>query len=365
MNVENEDEKRITVEILKRIFRCRSVKLEFLRRSGGSSTWRCTILIPEAEFAQETEKRYFVKTKISGPIPEEFIIERWRSNCMAKRHDVLSKHLGIYVCNNQSSERFERDLTKHCIHPLPDPGKKSIVIEIQSFLNGATLGEVLTERAQVGFHKKVDSHLAAKVCRAFAKVHNQRLEINQEVVYDESLQALLERFEKYVPSRIVHPIIDRATKLHMYGLGQELVDKWLHKSERLCALHGDLRCDNIILPDTSTIEGFAALIDFSRTPWGAAGYDCGRFVTDILEFYLQTRNEYYRLFIEEFISQYETLRNDPLFREELCLGVFPMLLIKLNPSGTPIEDLTIAKQLYEHCIKILEAGKFFIPQIAS
>src|SRR5581483_10201294 len=98
------------------------------------------------------------------------------------------------------------------------------------------------------------------------------------------------------------------------------------------------------------------LIDFSRrltSGIGDRGWDDGKMVADLLEWYVLTKNRAMRDFIETFIAKTEVLSGDKEYREALCQGIFAMTLIKLYPLGRPIKDRETAKAYLANSLRIL------------
>ncbi len=346
---------------LRKIFKAEGQQLELLRTSSLASTWK---------LHSANGVMYFIKAKQAGRNAHAFIANRWVSSEMAKMHTetadgVDNSHLGLWVCGAEPINVSRKGLTV-----LPRLTTKTIIIEIQRYYTGRTLTSMIKGARRTELNKD-DKKLIDSICRAFEKIHRRLPEMDADIndpviqkrVYDdelrklhyESLSDVYQRIDVYVPSNITHPIISPQEKLLIIGYCEEVKTRWSNRGDRLCALHGDPRTENIIFLDST---GEPKFIDFSRTMWGTRGYDCGRFVMELIELYYTTKNPYYKEFANYFVDSYTELIHDKELREEMCLGIISMTLIKLYPLGTPIEDIDVQRKVYAKALEILAAGKF-------
>lgn len=377
---QKQHEKTTIETALRKIFGEEGVKdLERLRTSSDSSTWKCT-----REISKDFSSMHlFIKAKSSGTDATDFATNRWVSNMMYQMHQGKHRHYGMFVCSKDGMSIDEVRWAKRGIVTLPEITSDSVILEIQSFVEGPTLTETLRSRANRKTLKHDDHILIEQICTTFKKIHSVRPEKDANIgsedqredaykdklnrLYNKAIKNVRERISTHVPhpKECHHPIITEEEEARIERISKKLIGRWIGRGDRLGALHGDLRRENLISVGVaprvadSNIEiptGTEIVpIDFSRTMWGPRGYDWGRFFMDIVELFYESNCEYYRSFILEATREYAAVWEDPELYNESCLGVFAMTLIKVDPLGTPIQDPRLAKKVYDIGMRIAES----------
>ena len=371
----------LTIEkALRKIFGDEGVKdFERMRTSSDSSTWKCTIETSKGLFMH-----FFIKAKSSGVDAADFVINRLVSNMMYRMHQGKDHHYGMFACSKDGMDAQELKWARDGAIPFPEITSDSVILEIQRFVQGPTLTQILRSRADRKTLRYDDHVLIEQICKSFKKINSVRpatdIGIDNEEkregayahklnrLYNKAIKNVRERISNHVPhpKECHHPIITEGETDRIEKISEKLIDRWIGRGDRLGALHGDLRTENLILVSTgsevtdSKIEIPAGTeivpIDFSRIMWGPRGYDWGRFFMDIVELFCESNCEYYRNFILHATREYAALWEDPELNSESCFGVFSMTLIKVDPLGTPIQNPRVAKKVYDIGMRIAESG---------
>lgn len=338
-------------------------------RTGETSCWRLS-----ASFHTDSPRKelLFIKAKVAGEKPYEFLYNRMVSNAMAKMHNVGYEDL----CQIHIYDPVKDSLVADLLNSKIDA--RCIIFEIQPFFKGLTVAEILRRRGARKRFQRDDLLLVEELCLAFHKIHSIKPPSkNADAFHGVAIKDIYLRIGIHLPVEKPHWLFGDAGAEKLIWICRDLVRKWVARSDRCSALHGDPRTANLIResylyePRRSLERGIergtggCALthgwrrrvvpIDFSRTMWGPKGYDTGRFLMDILELSCGSGNPYYNEFGQAFLNRYS--ENDPELQAEALLGVFSMLLIKLDPKGTPIKSPTVARLVYKRAMKMLSVGK--------
>src|SRR3989344_8435752 len=169
---QKQNEKAAIERALRKIFGDEGVKdLESLRTSSESSTWKCTF-----EVTEDIVRHFFIKAKSSGVDAADFAINRWVSNMMYRMHQGKHQHYGMFVCSKDGMTAKELKWARDGAVPLPEITSDSVILEIQRFVEGPTLTEILRSRADRKALKYDDHILIEHICKSFKKIHYVRPE---------------------------------------------------------------------------------------------------------------------------------------------------------------------------------------------
>jgi len=305
----------------------------------------------------KTKEKLFIKKikskDLGFELPERKINSLLLSNAMSKRAKGQPGGIGIVIKNKKK-------------YLLPDINDNSEIFHIQNFIpnykkNTANYHECISKKRN---KKKLDNQDKKEInliIKAISDIHNQKHKSKEKKqlkkIYNDGLRSLLTNpeltlmlIQSYTENSKILPRKDHAEYI---GLMLKNIYKWEDRYDRLSALHGDFWGSNLFI-----IDNKVQLIDFSRIPWGDAGIDVGWWISQYLWFYHETKNDYYKQSLEEFLKLYAKKNNDKEIYQAISPVMGLMGIIATNPLFQPDIDIKVAKSYIENIWRILKKQEF-------
>jgi len=359
----NSNEEQSIEHAIQRIFpKKKQGKLIPIKNTSKSSTWK---LVGTFDFGQVS---YFVKAMHAGEgavLPSDYLRDRVMAAYMSSRvPECTATHFGFYILDDEEREPIDVLNFRHGLVHVPIIHPKTILFEVQKFIEGTPFSDVVEYIAKKGIIDSDAKTIIQNLCAVIKRVTETRpdkkgLSDTEYVryltsLYNDSLLDIRRRIDVHVPLDMVHPIISERERMIICSTARHFFHRWQNRYDRLRGAHGDLRMLNIILDTTNQIK----LIDFSRLPWADLGYDIGRLLQDIRERYFLTGKTIYLDICKLILDTIQEITQDEDLNKTVCFGLFSMMLIKLNPKGKPITDQTVAKKFFEENMAILDKGQY-------
>jgi thiamine kinase-like enzyme len=295
---------------------------------------------------------YFLKHVHSHDLgyefPERQIMSLMVSDSMSKRLNHKPQTVGVSLNSNLI---------------LPDILDVNEIFHIQEYTDlGKSYSEILKSNENKLTIDEEDIDYLNLVADKLIKIHSVKHESNDkqqlDAIYNDGIRNVLTHPELSMMVISEFPedyeILNIKEQQEFISLMYKNIKKWMYKSDRLCALHGDFWGSNIFINNNKDVS----VIDFSRIPWGDPGIDVGWFLTEFIWNYHQTGNTYYRELAEKWLDVYEEKSGDTEIRKAVVLSLGWVGIVRIYPKWFPELDVNLGKNFISHIKEILEKGEF-------
>jgi hypothetical protein len=285
--------------------------------------------------------------------PERKLQSLLVSHSMAQRTNLTPRSLGIALA------------AKGAMRTMPSLDDDTEVIHFQEFETGDDYFGYLQSCKHKTAIDETDRQKIEAVVKYIAGVHALKHPTAdqgfQAAVYNSGLREVLISPELTIKLLTDYPaddaLLGRDKQAEYIGLMLEVIYRWLGRSDRLRALHGDFWGTNVFFrPD-----GEAFAIDYSRIPWGDPGIDICWWMCQYLWFYHETGNSYFRDLGELFLAEYERLSGDKEIRQAMATAAGFCGIVYICPKFYPDLDSSLRQKFFDNIVAIMKRGVFHWP----
>ncbi len=348
-------------------------------------------------YFKRLEKCFFVKARVAGDDPRLSLEEKMRVRHAYHRHDITT---GLFAYNLRTkkaeeldedafSEKFESPDLKldHTIEEITDIRPMTVIVEIQPWVEGPNLEELLKDEEKKDSLSEYDVGLAGKTVKAIHDWHQERntdipqreyaqdyftkyrrrsldnttpffemLPDKRKALFREHMLNVLSRMLRHIPRDKPNPHLGYGKLKRLFGYASAIGWKFIDEFGHIVSVHGDLRDRNIKF----TPEGPAQLVDPYLPTYGVDGWDLGRLLCDLIELYAVTGKSWHLLFAKKILELYRTRTEDEKGSIDslVCMGIASKFFRKLfpdNPRHLSGEQTLRFAKIVEHMLRL---GKF-------
>ncbi len=301
-------------------------------------------------------KEYFIKRIKSQDLgfefPERKIMSLLVSHSMSRSADISPKTIGIAVKNEE-------------IEFLPEITDSTEIYHVQEYGGeGKTYLEILTEKLDKKQIDKEDKEEIEKILNFIVKVHKIKHPSNDKkrltAIYNDCLRSVIGNPEYLL--QLLHaipednPILSpKKQQGEFLALMLENMHYFKDKPERLAALHGDFWGANVFFRK----DGSMFVIDYSRMPWGDAGFDVGFWMSQYVLRYHMGNKKYFKQLGNYFLDRYIEKTKDREVTKTLVYSLGLVSVMHASPVWVPGIDNEVRKSFFNHVCGMLKKKEFY------
>ena len=303
----------------------------------------------------DTGEEFFIKKikayNMGFEFPERKISSLLIGHAMLRNVDIPPKTIGVAVKNKE-------------MEFLPEISEETEIYHIQKYGGeGKSYLEILSKKANKKEIDNEDKKEIDKIIDFIVKVHKGKHPSNNKeklnVIYNDYLRNVIGNPEYLL--MLLHNIPHDNLFLNPKEQGEfmKLMLDNMHyfkdRHERLVSLHGDFWGANVFLKE----DGEIFVIDYSRMPWGDAGFDIGFWMSQYLFQYHTGNKEYFKQLGEYFLEQYIQRTGDKEIMQTMVFSLGLVAAMYASSVWVPDVDDDARKFFFEHVCEMLKIKKFF------
>lgn len=302
----------------------------------------------------EQGQTFFIKKVKSEDLGFEFterkIMSLLVSHSMLKRHNIHPNSVGVAI-HNQTIEF------------LPEISDKTEIYHIQEYGGeGESYLKMLADKSSKKEIDSVDKKEIDKVIDFIVSIHKIKHPSKDKnkltAVYNDCLRNVIGHPE-YLLQLLQgmpedSPMLKPGQQSEYMSLMLENMHYFKNKPERLVALHGDFWGANVFFRK----DGSIFVIDYSRMPWGDAGFDIGFWTSVYLISYHRGNSEYYKQLGEYFLNSYISKTNDKEVIKTMVYSLGLVAAMYASSKWVPGIDDKHRISFVNHVMKMLREKKF-------
>lgn len=304
----------------------------------------------------EDGKSYFIKRIKSHDLgfefPERKIMSLLVSHSMLKRSDIPPQSLGIAVKNEE-------------IEFLPEITEATEIYHVQEYGGeGKSYLEMLKEKQNKKEVDKADKEEVDKIVDFIVQIHKNKHPTKDvkrsTAVYNDCLRSVIGNPEYLL--QLLHEIPEDNPLLspkkqqgEFLSLMLENMHHFKDEPDRLVALHGDFWGANVFFRK----DGSMFVIDYSRMPWGDAGFDIGFWMSGYLLGYHLGNKNYFKKLGNYFLEKYIEKTKDKDVRKTMVHSLGLVSAMYASPVWVPGIDPQVRKSFFEHILGMLKKKEFY------
>ena len=298
---------------------------------------------------------YFVKKiksyDIGFEFPERKISSYLVSHSMLKRADIAPKTIGVVIKN--TGMEF-----------LPEIKEST---EIYHFQEYAGEGRKYIDMLDDKVHKKriddSDKREIDLIIDFIVKIHkikhHSKDKEQLKSIYNDCLRNVIGNPEYLL--MLLHSIPDNNPILCPQNQGEfmalmlENMHFFKDRSERLVALHGDFWGANVFFRK----DGSFFVIDYSRMPWGDAGFDIGFWMSQYLLKYHQGNKIYFKELGNYFLNEYIRKTKDKEITQTMVYSLGLIAAMYASPIWVSGIEEKVRISFFNHICGMLKKKDFY------
>jgi len=303
----------------------------------------------------DSEAVYFIKKIKSHDIgfefPERKIMSLLVSHSMAKKHNIHPNSIGVVIKNDK-------------MEFLPEISEDTEIYQFQEYGGvGKSYLEMLNDKANKTDLDQKDKEEIDKILDFIVPIHQTRHPSNDlkrlTALYNDWLRSVIGHPEYLL--QLLQSIPDDSLLLKPSKQGEfvalmiENMHYFKNNPDRLVALHGDFWGSNVFFRK----DGSIYVVDYSRMPYGDAGFDIGIWMSTYLFKYHSGNKEYFKKIGNYFLDSYIARTGD---NEIIHTMVYSIGLVSVMYASTvwiPGIDSKIREAFFYHAREMLNVKKFF------
>lgn len=298
---------------------------------------------------------YFIK-KIKSfdmgfEFPERKIMSLLIGHSMAQRANIAPKSIGVAVKNKE-------------IEFIPEINENTEIYQIQEYGGeGKSYVSLLEEKKNKSRLDSADKEEINKIIEFIVKIHTikhpSKDKARLTAVYNDCLRSVIGNPEYLL--QLLHAIPEDSLLLKPSEQGKfvALMIENMHyfkgRPERLVALHGDFWGANVFFKK----DGKIFVIDYSRMPWGDAGFDIGLWMSQYLFRSHCGNKNYFKELGNYFLDSYMEKTGDKEVKKTMIYSLGLVAAMYASPIWIPGVDSKIRESFFNHVCEILKKKEFF------
>ncbi len=301
---------------------------------------------------------YFVKKIKSEDLGFEFP-ER-KVNSLLVSHGMLKRHM------NSHPNSIGIAIKNQSLKFLPEINDKTEVYHFQEYGGeGKNYLEILNSKQNKNELDSIDKEEIEQLVDFVAKIHSVKHPSQDKrkltAVYNDWLRSVIGHPEYLL--QLLHAIGEDSPALKPKDQGKYLalmlenMHYFKNKPERVVALHGDFWGANAFFRQDGTLF----MIDYSRMPWGDAGFDIGFWISVYLMGYHKDkeRSKYFRKLGEYFLDKYIEKTGDKEVLNTMVYSLGLVAAMYASPTWVPGIDSDVRIKYFNHVCEMLKRKEFF------
>jgi len=284
--------------------------------------------------------------------PERKILSLLVSHGMSSRQKSIHPNsIGVAVKNKE----FEF---------LPEINQETEVYHFQEFGGeGRSYLSMINDKEKKKDLDSIDKQEIDKVIDFICKIHKTKHPTKDQKkltsVYNDSLRSVIGHPEYML--LLLQNMGDSPTlktneqQGKFIALMLEAMQHFKNHPERLVALHGDFWGANAFFKE----NGDLFMIDYSRMPWGDAGFDIGFWTSVYIMKYHITKNDYFRKIADYFLNKYIEKTKDRDIKKTMVYSLGLVAVMYSSETWVPGIDNNARTSFFNHVCEILKKKEFF------